>query len=39
MSMRKISRKNKSKIDIELLEKIRRGLEDIKNGRIKEWKS
>ena len=27
-----------SEIDYELVEKIKRGLEDIKHGRIKEWK-
>ncbi len=26
------------KIDVELVNKIRRSLEDIKHGRIKEWK-
>lgn len=27
-----------SEIDHELVEKIKRGLEDVKHGRIKEWK-
>ncbi len=27
-----------SQIDKELVEKIKRSLEDVKNGRIKEWK-
>jgi hypothetical protein len=30
--------RKRSKIDIELVNKIKRGLEDIKHGRIKEWK-
>ena len=30
--------KKKSQVDIELVKKIRRGLEDIKCGRIREWK-
>jgi len=27
-----------SKVDMDLVNKIKRGLEDIKHGRIKEWK-
>jgi len=27
-----------SKVDVEIVNKIKRGLEDIKHGRIKEWK-
>ena len=30
--------KKKSEVDIELVAKIKRGLEDIKHGRIREWK-
>lgn len=30
--------KKKSEIDFELVEKIKRSLEDIKDGRIKEWR-
>ena len=30
--------KSESEVDWELVFKIRRGLEDIKHGRIKEWK-
>lgn len=30
--------KQESEVDFELVEKIRRGLEDIKEGRIREWK-
>ena len=30
--------KKKTEIDYELVEKIKRSLEDIKEGRIKEWK-
>ncbi len=30
--------KKESEIDFELVAKIKRGLEDIKHGRIKEWK-
>ena len=30
--------KKEAEIDEELVKKIVRGLEDIKNGRIKEWK-
>lgn len=31
--------KKKAEIDYELVEKIKRSLEDIKEGRIKEWKN
>jgi len=31
--------KKETEIDFELVRKIKRGLEDIKHGRIKEWKS
>ncbi len=31
--------KKETQIDLELVEKIKKGLEDIKHGRIKEWKS
>ena len=30
--------KKKAQVDQELVDKIKRGLEDIKQGRIKEWK-
>jgi hypothetical protein len=30
--------KKRAEIDWELVEKIKRGLEDIKHGRISEWK-
>jgi len=30
--------KREAKIDMELVEKIKRGLEDIRAGRIKPWK-
>ena len=30
--------KKKVEIDIELVNKIKRSLEDIKHGRVKEWK-
>ena len=30
--------KKESQVDLELVNKIKRALEDIKNGRIKEWK-
>ena len=30
--------KKESEVDIELVNKIKRSLEDIKHGRIKEWK-
>ena len=29
--------KKEAEVDIELVEKIKRGLEDIKHGRVKEW--
>jgi hypothetical protein len=29
--------KKESEVDIELVTKIKRGLEDIKHGRVKEW--
>ena len=31
--------KKESEVDMELVNKIKRSLEDIKHGRIKEWKS
>lgn len=31
--------KKETQIDLGLVEKIKKGLEDIKHGRIKEWKS
>ena len=30
--------KNEAEVDMELVNKIKRSLEDIKHGRIKEWK-
>lgn len=30
--------KKESEVDMELVEKIKRGLEDIRHGRVKEWK-
>ena len=30
--------KKEAEVDAELVEKIKRGLEDIKHGRVKEWK-
>ncbi len=30
--------KRESEVDLELVNKIKRSLEDIKHGRIKEWK-
>ena len=30
--------KKKAEIDMELVNKIKRSLEDIKHGRVKEWK-
>ncbi len=30
--------KRESEIDMELVDKIKRSLEDIKHGRVKEWK-
>ena len=30
--------KKEAEIDIELVNKIKRGLEDIKHGRIREWR-
>ena len=30
--------KKEAEVDTELVEKIKRGLEDIKHGRVKEWK-
>ena len=29
--------KQEAQVDTELVEKIKRGLEDIKHGRVKEW--
>ena len=30
--------KNEAEVDVELVEKIKRSLEDIKHGRVTEWK-
>ncbi len=30
--------KKEAEVDAELVDKIKRSLEDVKNGRIKEWK-
>jgi len=34
-----IEKKANKKIDLELLEKVKRSLEDIKHGRVKRWKN